>query len=57
MFYKAESFNKPLNDWQVNNILDASYLFYGAKNFNQELSKWKINTIKFRDNMCICDAN
>ena len=37
MFYMANSFNQPLNKWNVYNVLDMSQMFNGASSFNQPL--------------------
>ena len=37
MFYRAESFNQPLNKWDVSNVTNMWSMFYGAISFNQPL--------------------
>ena len=37
MFANAISFNKPLNNWDVSNVKDMSYMFHEASSFNQPL--------------------
>jgi len=36
---KAESFNQPLNDWNVENVTDMYAMFMEEKSFNQPLDK------------------
>ena len=41
------SFNQPLNDWDVSNGRDMSYMFCNARSFNQPLNDWDVsNTIE-----------
>lgn len=42
MFYEAESFNQPLDNWKLNSILDMREMFYEASSFNQNLDEWRI---------------
>ena len=38
MFCSANSFNQPLNKWNVSNdVTDMSYMFSNARSFNQPL--------------------
>ena len=46
MFEGAESFNHPLNDWDVSNVADVHYMFFEAYNFNQPLDKWDVSNVK-----------
>ena len=43
MFYHAESFNQPLNNWNVSNVTNMEGIFLRAFNFNQDLSSWNID--------------
>jgi len=33
----AESFNQPLNDWNVSNVTNMNFMFQNARSFNQPL--------------------
>ncbi|WP_258018826.1 BspA family leucine-rich repeat surface protein, partial [Brachyspira hampsonii] len=46
MFVQALEFNQPLNDWDISNVKDTSYMFYLASKFNQPLDKWNVNKVK-----------
>ena len=35
MFFKATSFNQPLNDWDTHNVKDMRAMFAWATSFNQ----------------------
>merc|ERR1712003_107149 len=37
MFHVAESFNQPLNNWNVSSDVDISYMFQWASAFDQDL--------------------
>jgi surface protein len=43
MFSDAESFNQPLNNWNILNVTNMQGIFLGAINFNQDLSSWNID--------------
>jgi surface protein len=45
MFCGAESFNQPLNNWNVSNVIDMSYMFYHAISFNQPLNNWNVSNV------------
>src|SRR5690554_6732559 len=42
MFSSANSFNQPLNSWDVSNVLAFEGMFYNAQSFNQDLSSWNM---------------
>ena len=42
MFERAILFNQPLNDWDVSNVIDFSWMFVNAKSFNQDLNDWNV---------------
>jgi surface protein len=46
MFYRAEKFNQPINDWDVSKVTDMSYMFYMAEKFNQPLDKWDTSKVE-----------
>ena len=45
MFYGCESFNQPLNDWNVSNVTDMDYMFDGCELFNQDISNWDVSKV------------
>ncbi|MBQ4360493.1 MAG: BspA family leucine-rich repeat surface protein, partial [Proteobacteria bacterium] len=40
MFYNAEAFNQPLNQWDVSNVNDMTEMFREALSFNHYPSSW-----------------
>ena len=42
MFWKARSFNQPLNKWDVSNVTDMDAMFAFASSFNQPLNDWNV---------------
>ena len=40
MFFRAESFNQPLNKWNVSNVTDVFGMFNGATSFNDEYGSY-----------------
>lgn len=45
MFYDANSFDQPLDSWNISNITKINYMFYGSTSFNQSLEKWSISKV------------
>ena len=45
MFAGASVFNQPLNNWNVSNVIDMSYMFDFASAFNQPLDKWNVSKV------------
>ena len=45
MFRNAPSFNRPLNNWNVSNVLEMNFMFRNASAFNQDLSMWCVSNI------------
>ena len=39
-FWNASSFNKPINDWDIRNVLTFQDFMRGAISFDQDLSEW-----------------
>ena len=39
-FWNASSFNKPINDWDIRNVLIFTGFMQGATSFDQDLSAW-----------------
>ena len=48
MFYGAQSFNQPLNKWNVSNVTNMSNMFEEESEFNQPLN-WNTSNVI---NMC-----
>ena len=52
MFYRAHSFNQPLNNWNVSNdVKDMSYMFSRATSFNQPLNDWDVSNVLTMNDM------
>ena len=45
MFFRASSFNQPLEKWDVSQVTDMQYLFKDAESFNQPLEKWDVSQV------------
>ena len=45
MFSGAESFNQPLEKWNVSKVTNMSDMFFGAESFNQPLEKWDVSKV------------
>ena len=45
MFRSADSFNQPLEAWNVSNVTDMSWLFNFAESLNQPLEKWDVSNV------------
>ena len=41
----AESFNQPLNKWDVSNVTNMDSMFAGATSFNQPLNNWNVSNV------------
>ncbi|WP_295162846.1 BspA family leucine-rich repeat surface protein, partial [uncultured Brachyspira sp.] len=53
-FNRAESFNQPLNNWNVSNVEDMSYMFNEAESFNQNINNWNISKLRDIDYIFNC---
>ena len=54
--YKFEG--KGLENWNVENITDATYMFCGCEKLNCDLSNWNISkTTPIKDMFFNCDKN
>lgn len=53
-FWNAFSFNKPINDWDIRNVLSFIGFMQGATSFNQDLSLWPA---KFNVNSNMADVS
>lgn len=40
-----EKFNQPLNNWNVSNVVDMSFMFFRAYSFNQPLDNWDVSNV------------
>ena len=48
MFNRAESFNQPLNNWDVSNVTNMFgmlAMFRRATSFNQPLNNWNVSNV------------
>ena len=45
MFHGAESFNQPLDNWDVSNVIDLSYMFCWSKCLNIQENKKMLHGI------------
>ena len=43
MFENTLSFNKPLNKWNVYNVMHMNNMFNGAESFNQDINNWNVS--------------
>lgn len=53
-FWYASSFNQPINDWDIRNVLNFEGFIQGATSFNQDLSAWPA---KFNVNANMADVS
>ena len=51
MFWGARSFNQPLNNWNVSNVMDMRWMFEVARSFNQPLNNWNVSKVGVMDSM------
>ena len=42
MFEDASSFNQPLDNWEVSNVMEMRGMFENAESFNQPLNNWHV---------------
>lgn len=52
MFYNAEKFNQPLDQWNVSKVSNMKCMFNYANSFKQDISTWDFSAIDscLRDN-------
>jgi surface protein len=51
MFYDCDTFNQPLNKWDISNVNDMRGMFFGCESFNQNISKWDVSEVKNKSMM------
>ena len=51
MFTRCTSFNQPLDNWDVSQVTNMSYMFTRCTSFNQPLNSWDVSKVTFMDNM------
>ena len=45
MFHATESFNQPLDNWNVSNVTNMREMFLHATSFNQPLNNWDVSNV------------
>jgi surface protein len=45
MFYNANSFNQPIDSWDVSKVIFMRYMFSGATAFDQNIGSWNISNV------------
>ena len=45
MFWGAESFNQPLDKWDVSRVTSMWHMFERAGSFNQPLNNWNVSKV------------
>ncbi|MBQ9817185.1 MAG: DUF285 domain-containing protein [Proteobacteria bacterium] len=45
MFERAESFNQPVDNWDVSNVKNMNRMFHIAKSFNQPVGNWDVSNV------------
>jgi hypothetical protein len=45
MFHRAETFNQPLNSWDVSSVMNMTSMFADATSFNQPLDMWDVSGV------------
>jgi len=51
LFSGCETFNEPLNNWNVTNVKNMEGMFYNCKNFNQDLGYWNVSGVIANEGM------
>merc|ERR1712072_1175501 len=46
MFRGAESFNRDISGWRVDNVTDMGWMFWGAGAFNQPIGDWQVHNVR-----------
>tara|TARA_B100000767_G_scaffold113872_1_gene108681 strand:+ start:670 stop:963 length:294 start_codon:yes stop_codon:yes gene_type:complete len=39
------SFNQPINNWDVSNVINMQSMFYGNYQFNQDIIQWDVSNV------------
>ena len=50
-FYNCSNFNSNINNWDISNVVDTSYMFYNCSNFNNNLNNWNTSKVTNMSNM------
>jgi surface protein len=45
MFYAATSFNQPIGNWNIANVIDIFGMFQNATAFNQDIGSWNTGSV------------
>lgn len=51
MFKMAESFNQPLDAWDVSHVKSMAGMLCGAISYRQILDNWNVSALELSDNM------
>ena len=51
MFRGNETFNTPIDNWDVSHVEDMSMMFYNCKEFNQNLNNWDVSRVRDMSDM------
>ena len=51
MFWRADSFDGNVSEWDVSQVTDMSYMFGGADSFNGDLSSWNVSQVRDMNQM------
>jgi surface protein len=51
MFFDADAFNQPLNNWDVSSVTTMEAMFAGADAFNQPLDDWDVSSVEDMNGM------
>ncbi len=51
MFTACDSFNQPLDNWDVSNVRYTDSMFHGCTSFNQPLDNWNVSNVRYTDSM------
>jgi surface protein len=46
LFNSNFSFNKPINNWDVSNVINMERMFYYLSNFNQPIDNWDVRKVE-----------
>jgi surface protein len=50
MFQNTESFNQPLNSWNVSSVIFMNSMFNTAYDFNRDISMWNVSSVTTHTN-------